>query len=102
MKKYLTYNGEKHSIIEWSRMFNMPYETLRTQIRRGDYSSFDRYFRIGLINDPKPIKYIQAKIHMLRNDFYINLTNSEIAHFYSLKTESAVDQYAHDIIMEKL
>lgn len=47
-------------------------------------------------------KYIKAKIQFLRREFCMNLTDEEIAHFYELKTEIAVDNYAHDLFMVKL
>lgn len=47
-------------------------------------------------------KYIEEKIDMLINEFYMKLTDDEIDHFYSLKTESAVDRYAHKLLMDKL
>jgi len=47
-------------------------------------------------------KYIKEKIRMLTKEFHFNLTNEELHHFYELKTEVAVDNYAHDIFVRKL
>ena len=46
--------------------------------------------------------YIKEKIKMLRKEFYMNLTESELAHFYELKTEIAVDNYVQDLFVKKL
>lgn len=46
--------------------------------------------------------YIDNKIYMLRNDFKMKLTKSEIAHMQTLTTENQVDNYAHSLFMEKL
>lgn len=46
--------------------------------------------------------YIKQKIKMLRQEFCMNLTTSEIAHLYELKTEVAVDNYVQDLFMRKL
>ena len=55
--------------------------------------------------EPKTISiktYIKEKLRMLQNDFYINLTEEEIAHMKSLKREIDVDHYAYDIINKNL
>ena len=46
--------------------------------------------------------YIKEKIRMLKEDFYIHLTDEEVAHMKSLKREVDVDHYAWDIINNKL
>jgi hypothetical protein len=46
--------------------------------------------------------YIDEKIRMLMEDFSFHLTDEEIAHLESLKSESDVDRYAWDIINKKL
>ena len=46
--------------------------------------------------------YIKEKIRMLKEDFYLRLTDEEIAHMKSLKREIDVDHYAWDIINNKL
>ena len=46
--------------------------------------------------------YIKRKIRMLEEEFFIDLTSSEIEHMKSLKSEIEVDQYAHRLIVEKL
>lgn len=47
-------------------------------------------------------EYIGGKIMMLTDEFCIRLTEAEIDHMWSLKSEKAVDQYVHDILVEKL
>lgn len=47
-------------------------------------------------------QYITNKIRMLEEEFYIELTFGEIDHFRSLETKAEVDQYAHDLLREKL
>lgn len=32
---FLTYNGERHTVMEWSRILDIPHGTLFTRIRRG-------------------------------------------------------------------
>lgn len=44
--------------------------------------------------------YIKKKIEMLEKDFCIRLTNTQIRHFYELKTEIAVDNYAIQVIAD--
>jgi hypothetical protein len=46
-------------------------------------------------------QYIREKIRMLRKDFCIDLTDEQIAHMRSLKSEIAVDNYAHDLIFNR-
>ena len=46
--------------------------------------------------------YIKGKIKMLRKEFHIRLTESEIQHLKSLQTEIAVDNYCHDLFMKRL
>ena len=41
--------------------------------------------------------YIKEKIQMLREEFKIRLTKSEIQHMKSLKTEIAVDNYCRSL-----
>lgn len=41
--------------------------------------------------------YINDKIKMLRKEFHIRLTESEIQHLKSLKTEIAVDNYCRSL-----
>ena len=47
-------------------------------------------------------EYIFEKLDMLKNDFCLKLTYEEEMHMCSLKTESEVDQYAHQLIRDKL
>ena len=48
---------------------------------------------------PVTIKaYIKEALRMLKEDFLIKLTDEEIQHMKSLKRESDVDHYKHDII----
>lgn len=52
---------------------------------------------------PVPIKtYIKRKIRMLKEDFYLNLTEEEISHMKSLKRDIDVDHYAHTLLNNKL
>ena len=54
-------------------------------------------------NVSKPLKrYAKEKIDMIQNEFCIPLTYEQSEHFYGLRTESQVDQYAHDIILKGL
>ena len=46
--------------------------------------------------------YINRKINMLTNDFYIRLTDKEIEYFRALESKSEVDQYAHKLLNDKL
>ena len=46
--------------------------------------------------------YITWKLSVLENEFYLKLTEFERCHFHELKSESAVDQYAHTLLAEKL
>lgn len=41
--------------------------------------------------------YIKDKIKMLRKEFHIRLTESEIQHMKSLKTEIAVDNFCRSL-----
>ena len=41
--------------------------------------------------------YIKDKIKMLKKEFHIRLTESEIQHLNSLKTEIAVDNYCRSL-----
>ena len=46
--------------------------------------------------------YIAQKIKMLRKDFNIRLTTTEIKHMQALTTEISVDNYARTLISTKL
>lgn len=46
-------------------------------------------------------EYIRQKL-LLFKDFRIKLNKEELEHIYSLKTEVAVDNFAHRIFNEKL
>ena len=46
--------------------------------------------------------YIKRKIRMLERDFWITLSQAEKDHFWSLASETAVDNYAKDILSAKL
>lgn len=53
----------------------------------------------------KPVSlnvYINYKIDMLKNDFCMKLSEDDIDHFWKLKTEEDVDNFAHYLIMERL
>ena len=47
-------------------------------------------------------RYIKEKLKMLQEEFLIQLTETEIEHMQNLKTELAVDQYAHTLFFNKL
>ena len=47
-------------------------------------------------------QYIKGKIKFLKKEFHMTLTEEEIDHFYSLKTENDVDRYVRDLFSEKL
>lgn len=47
-------------------------------------------------------EYIEFKLMILIGDFKFKLTDDEIDHMKSLKTEGEVDRYAHELIMKKL
>lgn len=47
-------------------------------------------------------EYIEYKIKLLRDDFYINLSGYDYDHFRSMKTISDVDAYAHQLLNERL
>lgn len=103
--KYITYNGEMHTIAEWARLFDMSRKTLDYRIKIGDMSDFEWYFRHGgtpKTKDSVSRAYISEKIRMLEGGFRIWITPEEKAHFYQLETEIAVDNYAHDILIKKL
>ena len=102
-----TYKGEEHLISEWAKLLGLDRHTVSRRISCNDMTEFERYYQEHKNDDPltrmsKPTAYINDKIRMLENDFWIRLTKEEKAHFHSLRTEAAVDQYAHDIIMNKL
>ena len=46
--------------------------------------------------------YIKEKIRMLTGQFYIRLTDEEVARFWDLQSDGAVDRYAHRLLMKYL
>lgn len=46
--------------------------------------------------------YIENKINMLEDDFYIRLSWYECQRFRSLTNETQVDNYAHSILVNRL
>jgi hypothetical protein len=46
-------------------------------------------------------QYKEQKIDMLRNDFWIVLTEEQVEHIYSLPSEMRVDAYARDILNKR-
>lgn len=42
--RYVEYNGFRHTISEWSRLFGVHRETLRYRINHGDMQDFEKYF----------------------------------------------------------
>lgn len=61
------------------------------------------YNRGGLLGNGVPFsKYREEKLKMLTDEFCLKLTDEEIYHMRSLKTEAEVDRYAHQLLKEKL
>lgn len=47
-------------------------------------------------------QYIKEKIKMLDRDFLIRLTSEDIKHFNELKSEIAVDNFAMQLILNRM
>lgn len=47
-------------------------------------------------------EYVTQKISMLEDEFYIKLDYADITHMYNLKTETDVNQFAHQILVDRL
>lgn len=47
-------------------------------------------------------EYITQKISMLEDEFYLRLDTTDIAHMYNLNTEDEVDQFVHQILVDRL
>ena len=47
-------------------------------------------------------EYIAQKISMLEDEFYIKLDYADITRMYNLKTEADVNQFAHQILVDRL
>ena len=47
-------------------------------------------------------EYIAQKISMLEDEFYIILDYTDIIHMYNLKTEADVNQFVHQILVDRL
>ncbi len=45
--------------------------------------------------------YRKWKLKMLRRDFFVDLTEEEIAHAETLKTEAAIDQFCMGILEKR-
>ena len=43
--RYVTYNGDTHTIAEWARLLNVKYSTLNRHINNDDYRDFEKYFK---------------------------------------------------------
>ena len=43
-------------------------------------------------------QYRKMKLKMLKNDFCVDLTDEEVAHAHTLKTEAALDQFCMGIL----
>ena len=55
------------------------------------------------VTRPAPLnRYIREKLSMLQNEFYVQLSESEIEHMQSLTSEDAVDVYACRLLIDKL
>lgn len=46
-------------------------------------------------------EYIEEKLRMLKKDFHMKLTKSEIEHMKGLKNDIQVDNYARDLFRKK-
>ena len=46
--------------------------------------------------------YAKAKVKMLKEDFHLRLTKSEVDRMKSMTREIDVDNFAHDLIARKL
>ena len=53
-------------------------------------------------NDIPLPQYIKEKIKMLNRDFLIKLTSEDIAHFNELTSEIAVDNFAMQLIFDRM
>lgn len=47
-------------------------------------------------------EYITQKISMLEDEFYLKLDHTDIVHMRSLKTETDVDRFVHQILVDRL
>ena len=47
-------------------------------------------------------EYVAQKISMLEDEFYIILDYADIVHMYNLKTEADVNQFVHQILVDRL
>ena len=47
-------------------------------------------------------EYVTQKISMLEEQFYIKRDYADIPHMYNLKTEADVNQFAHQILVDRL
>lgn len=47
-------------------------------------------------------EYVIEKISMLEDEFYLKLDCEDIVHMRSLKTETEVDRFAHQILVDRL
>ena len=47
-------------------------------------------------------EYVAQKISMLEDEFHLRLEYADVAHMYNLKTEAEVDQFAHQILVDRL
>ena len=47
-------------------------------------------------------EYVAQKISRLEDEFYPRLNYADIAHMYNLNTEAEVDQFVHQILVDRL
>ena len=47
-------------------------------------------------------EYVAQKISMLEDEFYLRLDYADIAHMYNLNTEAEVDQFAQQLLVDRL
>lgn len=53
-------------------------------------------------NDIPLSEYIKEKIRMLDKDFFVHPTSEDIKHFHELKSEIAVDNFAMQLIFDRM
>ena len=47
-------------------------------------------------------EYVTQKISMLEDEFHLRLDYADVVHMYNLNTETEVDQFAHQILVDRL
>ena len=71
--------------------------------KSGSLACFDGKIEGYRKNPEVPLNvYIEDKIAMLRNDFYINISAYDLEHLRKSKTEREVDLYVRQLFNERL